>query len=199
MVMQSKPLRRREFRVICQMGATPADRKTYYVDRVMFDDATGEIRVWRGCSPFGYTLEQFRLDCRDYLESLRRKFIFLPQDHIYGEFAQRHVPVNEAYENAEIESTTVIERKYDYRVGLDALGRYIVYRCKPTTVANGHEFSRAEAATAVASSEEEIAREILFMCGSIHRPMIDASNLPGYDKEISSFVPEELPTVNTTL
>lgn len=184
-------LRRREFRVICQAGPTPQHASTYYVDRVMFDDATSEVRCWRGSTPFGYTLEVFRLDCRDYLESLRRKFIFFPHDIMLDSFSQKAVPANTAFENQEIRAASMSERGYDYRIGLDALGRYVVYRCFPAD--GGTEFARIEAATAMASSEMEIAREVLFMCGAIHRPIIEAAKLPGYDSEISGFVPEELP------
>jgi hypothetical protein len=189
--MPITPLRRREFRVICQAGPTPQHPSVYYVDRVMFDDATSEVRCWRGSTPFGYTLEQFRLDAAEYLAALGRKFIFFPNDIMLDSFSQRVVAVNAAYENQEIRAASTSDRGYDYRVGLDALGRYVVYRCFP---GNGAEdFSRIEAATATASSEIEVAREVLFLCGAIHRPMIEASRIRGFDSEISGFVPEELP------
>lgn len=191
--MPLAPLRRREFRVICQAGATPKDDALYYVDRVMFDDATGEIRCWRGSTPFGYTLEQFRLDSRDYLHALQRKFVFFPHDTIMGEFVQRDVKTSERVLNAEIESAKSSERKYDYRVGHDPLGRYVVYRCFYPASHSKREFSRIEPATALATTEEEIAREVLFLCNAIHRPMIDASMYDGYDGDLSGFVPECLP------
>jgi hypothetical protein len=157
----------------------------------MFDDATSEVRCWRGSTPFGYTLEQFQADCREYLAALARKFIFFPHDMMLDSFVQRRVPANDAYENADLRAATASERRYDYRVGLDALGRYVMYRCYPG--ASADEFPRIEAATATAGSEEEIVREVLFMCGAIHRPMIEASKHRGFADEISGLVPEELP------
>lgn len=169
---------RREFRVIVHEGHGIRGGDLYKVDRVLFC-ADGGIKTWGGSSPFGFSLDAFKNDCRDYLAALYRPWIKLPKEKSKA-FTTYMPEIAKLAKKGKVKAFTPAELGGDYRIGLDAKGTFSVYQChlySSMGVVDDGVYEAVNGCCSCGYSEIEFVRDLLLYVQCISKPIVDVAML----------------------